>query len=297
MSVSDEKLAAAKNNSTKTFTDEDAWAIILAGGDGLPRKKLIPQKKRFGCPAQFCRASGRDYLVNETRKRIALGFAPEKTLFVVTENHARYYERALTDVPPENLIVQPQNDGSTFAVLYAALHLAKRAKTTTVAAFFPSDFRPTDTEVFMSSVKTAVEAVGAQPNLILLGVEPSDAGAAEEWIEPEAAHLNETFNVRRVSGFYDLVSPDKARELKNQGGLRHSSVMVGTIATFLRKIRRAAPEIYARFYRVKSKIGTPDETAAMRRVFYGNFADTDFSRDVLAKSADKLAVIPVAATK
>jgi hypothetical protein len=74
-------------------------------------------------------------------------------------------------------------------------------------------------------------------------------------------------------------------------------VMVGTISTFLRKIRRAAPEIYESFIAAESKIGTPGEAFAMRRIYYGNYAASDFSPDVLAKSADHLAVIPVPAAR
>jgi hypothetical protein len=79
----------------------------------------------------------------------------------------------------------------------------------------------------------------------------------------------------------------------SKGALRNSSVMVGTASTFLRKIRRAAPDVYERFSEARSKIGTSGEARAVEKAYYSNHRDTDFSRDVLVKSAEKLFVVPV----
>lgn len=72
--------------------------------------------------------------------------------------------------------------------------------------------------------------------------------------------------------------------------------MVGMPATFLRKIRRAAPEIYERFSLAAERIGTISEQRAVQAAYYSQYPYTDFSRDVLEKSAEKLMVIPVPAS-
>ena len=72
--------------------------------------------------------------------------------------------------------------------------------------------------------------------------------------------------------------------------------MVGTPSTFLRKIRRAAPDVWERFSLAAERIGTASEQRAVRAAYYSQYAYTDFSRDVLEKSADKLLVAPVPAT-
>ncbi len=93
------------------------------------------------------------------------------------------------------------------------------------------------------------------------------------------------------------VSRSEAGELMRRGGLWNNSVMVGTISTFLRKIRRAMPEIYAAFKTAAPQIGTPGEEMAMRRIYYENYTGSDLARDVLQKNAVQLAVVPVSAVK
>jgi mannose-1-phosphate guanylyltransferase len=279
------------------FDSDNKWAVILAGGDRMPRNFLIPAPQRGQRPRHFCRAPGSDYVINRTRRQISLAFAPENTLFVVSDNHLSYCKDVLDDVPGENIIVEPQDDGTTFAVLYSLLRLSKM-NPNAVVAFFPADFDAPDAKGFMARVEAAQDAVRRQPNLILLGIEPASPDENREWIEPDlSSPVGENLNVWRVRDFRERVSRSGARELMKRGGLWNSRVMVGTISTFLRKIRRAAPEVYAKFIAAESKIGTPGEYPAMRGIYHGNFADTDFSRDVLAKSAEKLAVIPVPAAK
>lgn len=270
----------------------------MASGDGLPRgKSLIPASLRGQRPRHFCRTPGSDIVINQTRRQISLAFPKEKTMFVVSENHLSYCEDVLEDVPRRNIIVEPQDDGTTFSVLYSLLRL-KELNPNASVTFFPADFIAADAKDFMTHVEAALDAVQRQPNLILLGVEPENADEEREWIEPDlSSPVGDNLNVWRVRDFRERVSQFEARELMKRGGLWNSRVMVGTVSTFLRKIRRAAPEIYGSFIAAESKIGTPGEHLAMRRIYYGNYTDTNFSRDVLAKSADKLAVIPVPSAK
>lgn len=290
--ILEEQPQTTDGGGAPNFDADDRWAVILAGGEGLPRRHLIPQWMRGKRPTHFTRKPGEEIVVNKTRKQIALAFPPERTLFAVTESHSRYYEKVLADAPAENLIVEPQDDGTTFAVLYSVIRLAKM-KPGAMVAFFPPDFQAADAGYFMSRVGKAFDAARLQPKLILLGIEPENADDGREWIEPDSVAVNAALDVWQVRGFWDNPTPAQAQELMNRGGLRHSSVMVGTVSTFLRKISRASPQIFARFARARTKIGTPDEETAIRSVYHGNFSDTDFSHDVLAKSADKLAVIPV----
>ena len=280
------------------FERDDKWAIVLAGGgDRLPRNSPIRGSVRRQRPRHFCRTPGSDFVINQTRRQISHVFAPERTMFVVSEDHLSYSEEVLADVPRGNLIVEPQDDGSVFAILYSLLRLRQKNPNALVT-FFPADFAVPDAKGFLAHVEAAQTAVRRQPNLILLGIEPSSPDENREWIVPDfSSPVGDNRKVWRVSNFRDRVSRAEAHELMNRGGLWNSSVMVGTISTFLRKISRAAPDVYAKFIAAEPKIETPGEYLSMRRIYYGNFADNDFSRDVLAKSAEKLAVIPVPAEK
>lgn len=284
---------AKLNNISRTPNADNRLAIILAGGSGLPLRGLFPGNLRRQRPSQFCRTALSEIILNTTRKQIEKSFSRRGTMFVVTEQHARYYKEVLPDVPPENLIVQPQDNGTTVAVLYAALRLAA-TNPSAILAFFPADFHAPDSIEFMRRVESACAFARRDPNLILLGIKPDDAKTKDEWIELDAsAPVDKNFGVWRVRRFLTNAAPVQTQQLLNDGALLNSSVLVGTAATFLRKISRAAPEIFERFSLAAKRFGTAGENAAVRAAYYSQYSYTDFSRDVLEKSAEKLMVVPV----
>lgn len=217
-------------------------------------------------------------------------------MFVVTEDHKRYYEEVLSDVRADNLIVQPQDDGTTLAVLYTALRMAITAPSA-ILTFFPADFYAKDAEEFMRRIESACVVARRELQLILLGVKSDDEQARYEWIELDpSAPVDKNFNVWRVRRFLARATKAQTQELTNNGALANSLVMVGTPSTFLRKIRRAAPDVWERFSLAAERIGTPSERRAVQAAYYSQHPYTDFSRDVLEKSAEKLLVVPVPVT-
>jgi Nucleotidyl transferase/Outer membrane efflux protein len=121
---------------------EHEWAVILAGGDGARLRSLTRRITGDERPKQFCPVLGDQTLVEETRKRVALEVARERTLFLVNRLHERYYYEILSDTPAGNLIEQPRNIGTAPAILYSLMKIAA-ADSQAVVAFFPiqSGFR------------------------------------------------------------------------------------------------------------------------------------------------------------
>lgn len=272
---------------------QDRWAVILAGGDGsrlLPLTRKITGDER---PKQFCSFLGTGTLLDETRRRVELGFPPIKTMFSLTEKHECYYNDLLRDVPPRNLIVQPKNIGTAPAILYSLLRLEKMSPAASVA-FFPSDHYFSNNNTFISHIEIAFSAVRLQPDsVILLGIKPESADEEYGWIEPEKSATQNLWRVRR---FWEKPAPALARELLSRGCLWNSFVMVGRVSTFLKMIRNSAAKLYDEFDRIKSKLHTSEEAAAIKTL-YENVPETNFSKEVLEKSAKDLAVIPVTGSK
>lgn len=275
----------------------NTWGVILAGGDGLPRRSLVPSYLRGQRPRHFCRTADSDFIINQTREQVSLAIPRERIMYAVSEDHLRYAEEVLEDVPSKNMIVEPQDDGTTFAVLYSLLRIRKEDPNA-VVVFFPPDLSVPDPRTFMARVRDAIVAVQHQPKLILLGIEPTTPDTNRKWIERDlSAPIHEDLNVWPVLGLTRTVSKSEVRELIQRGGLWNSSVVVGKVWTFLAKIRRAKPALYARFKAAAPAIGTPSEAMVIRRIYYDNYTESDLAQDVLQKNADQLGVIPVAAVK
>jgi len=87
----------------------DAWAVILAGGDGTRLQKLTSKIAGDSRPKQFCRIFGNKSLLGHTRERLRPVFCETRTMFVVTKAHEEFYNDELSDAPGSNLVVQPAN--------------------------------------------------------------------------------------------------------------------------------------------------------------------------------------------
>jgi hypothetical protein len=83
------------------------YCVILAGGDGKRLRSLTQCVSADERPKQFCPVLGGRTPLGATRWRAARNFDPERTLFVVTRSHERYYADELADVRPRQVLIQP----------------------------------------------------------------------------------------------------------------------------------------------------------------------------------------------
>jgi mannose-1-phosphate guanylyltransferase len=289
-----------KNNQVLNFPNSsinkkpDRYAVILAGGDGSRLKQLTRAISGDERPKQFCPILNNETLLDVTRNRVALKIAPENTFFSLTSKHERFYNALLSDVPNRQLIVQPENKGTTPAILYSLLQLAKLAPDATVA-FFPSDHYFSDDAAFMENVETAFQAAQINPeSLVLLGIEPESAETSYGWIEPhETLFGNLAKAVSQVKRFWEKPDMAAAQRLMTKGCLWNSFVMVGKVKTFLNLIEKQAPELYKMFAALSAVFGTSAEKATVRSL-YAWITDVNFSSEILEKATAALYVLRVA---
>ena len=273
--------------------EAERWAVILAGGDGTRLRSLTRVIAGDERPKQFCSILGVETLLDQTRARVALAVRPAQTLFVLTRNHKRFYDSLLSDVPPEQLVVQPKNAGTAPAILYSLLRLSQLDSLSSVA-FFPSDHYFSDDRAFISYVEAAFEATRSRDDLvILLGIKPEAPEAEYGWIEPVSPDLMKNPDALcRISRFWEKPTPTLARALMERGCLWNSFVMVGRVSAFLEMIRLALPDLYERFKAVKPIFHTSQEERAIGEI-YSQLHDINFSQHVLAARPGDLAVLPV----
>ena len=129
----------------------ERWAVILAGGDGTRLRSMTRAIAGDDRPKQFCPLIGGRTLLDQTRDRVALSISPDRTLFVDTEKHQRFYQPLAGTLSKELLVAQPDNKGTAPAILYALLRVAAKSPQA-IVALFPSDHYFADDEAFMSHV-------------------------------------------------------------------------------------------------------------------------------------------------
>lgn len=263
------------------------YCVILAGGDGTRLRQLTQCVSADARPKQFCPFLGGWTPLRATRQRAARSLDPERTLFVVTRAHERYYTEALADVRPSQVLIQPHNKGTAPAILMSLLHINRLDPEASVA-FLPSDHHYLDERGFLDAVQSAFDAGDERTRpAVLLGASPTHPEVGYGWIQPgprvEPEGRGRLFRVMR---FWEKPSLPVAKVLFNLGCLWNTFVMVGRVRTLLGMMKAADPELYDDFRRYETSSGRLDSDR-----LYGTLAPVDFSRAVLAQSPAELTVL------
>ena len=267
-------------------------AIILAGGDGTRLAEITRRQDGVHVPKQFCALTGGTSLLEQTRKRVSLCVAPKRTFFVLNGRHQDFFSPLLTEVPKENLVIQPQNRGTAPAILYALFRLAERAPGASVL-LMPSDHHVGHEAALKKYIDLAFIEVEFRPEtIVLLGVSPESAESGYGWIEPSRVRdtrRGAAFPVRR---FWEKPSHETACELMLTGCLWNTFMIVGQVQALLGLFIFALPELYASFSKIRPVLGTVFEQEVVERLFH-SLRPTDFSRQVLQTATSSLSVLPV----
>jgi mannose-1-phosphate guanylyltransferase len=264
---------------------ERPWALVLAGGEGRRLQAFTRKIAGVPIPKQYCRIVGDSSLLEATLARIYPLVPREHTLVVVNRSHLDLALPQLLDVPPGNVIVQPDNRDTGPGIVFGLLELTARLPRAPVVVF-PSDHYVDDASAFCEYVERAALLVDRFPTKIaLLGVRPTRAESAFGYIEPGPPLVVpglESPPAYQVAAFHEKPSIELAKELQHRGALWNSFVMVfhsSRMRAILQQ-RRSAD--------VERLLGVIRSGAG-----YEGVPSWNFSTDFLTRIADHLLVVPV----
>jgi len=114
------------------------WALVLAAGSGTRLRSLTSDATGASVPKQFCSLNGGASLLEEALARAAAVASLAQTIVVVAAEHRRFWQDALAELPPHNVIVQPRNRGTANGILLGVTAILERDAEALVA-MVPSD--------------------------------------------------------------------------------------------------------------------------------------------------------------
>ena len=264
----------------------EAWAVVLAGGDGRRVAAVTRDAQGRSVPKQYWPIANGTPMLRWAMARAQRVVPAHRVLVVVNRAHRAYWEPALADVFRHNLLVQPRNRGTAVGVLFALLAIGARGGPDARVVFLPSDHFVGDEAVLRQGVLTALASVDTDGRAVhLLGMKPEGPVADYGWLVPASDGV-----VADVARFVEKPPLESVGPLVEGGALINSFVLVTRVDTLLRLFAAAAPHLLAA---LRACLGRHAASLDFARA-YDSLADTDLSRDVLERHARDLRVVRVA---
>jgi len=259
----------------------NAWALVLAGGEGIRLQRITRNIHGIAVPKQFCSLQGGPSLLQEALQRASTVAPMQRVCTVVAEQHRQWWTAMLAYLPQANIIVQPQNRGTAHGILLPLIRIGDRDPNATVV-ILPADHYVRDEDIMTACLRRAAELANADRDSIhLLGIEPDEPDTELGYILPASRARDDAANVVR---FFEKPTADRARALVEQGAMWNSFIMAASVQALLGLFD-------ASFATTKAAM-RGSEGATIDNV-YRDLPSVDFSRDILQGNESLLKVLRV----
>jgi mannose-1-phosphate guanylyltransferase len=280
----------ANHMGNRQMVDEsNAWAVILAAGEGSRLRALTTLPSGIAVPKQFCSLYEGPSLLEEALRRGESVADRSRICAVVAAQHRRWWQDALGSLPERNVIVQPQNRGTANGILLPLMHILRRDPSARIV-LLPSDHHVLQEAVLTASLKDALEQLDwRSEETLLLGIQPGELDPDLGYILPGGTDGRGALTVAR---FVEKPPQPVAGELIRAGGLWNAFIVVTTAGALCDLFRERIPEVVEAMCAAVQRDAQGFGIAAVTEL-YPRLPTIDFSRDIVAGQESKLRVLPV----
>lgn len=241
------------------------YAVIMAGGSGTRFWPASRQKQ----PKQLLCLTGERSLLQQTVDRLAPLVEPRRVLVVTGRAHAGQVREQLPELPPENILAEPQGRNTAAACGLAAAWVARRDPQA-VCLVLPADHLITGEALFVSTLRRAAELAAGQPVLVTLGLTPRFPATGFGYIETGQVVDPEPPMVSTVAAFHE--KPDRATAQEYLDGGRHlwnSGMFAWRAGMLLDELKLHLPPLAQGLAELAPALGGPEQDAALERIYPG----------------------------
>lgn len=231
--------------------------VIFCGGKGTRIWPMSRKKK----PKQFQPLVGKKSMFRQTVDRLLKGFEPE-SLFVITgESYVPLVAEQAPEVPPKNLIVEPQMRDTLAAVGLATVAILKRFPKAILATLWGADHLVENEKVLIKALKSAYKLAQKERKIINVDTRPISPDVNLGYIEigrmTGTIDEFEIYEVRRHVEKPDLKQAQKF--LKSYKFLWHTGYAVWQGDLMLSFYKKHQPQVYQSLLKIEKALGTDSE--------------------------------------
>ncbi len=268
-------------------SNERAAALIIAGGHGT---RFWPES-RAGRPKPLFSVDGKTSLLADTIARVMPLIVRDNVFVLVSADQQAAFRRAVRgQIPPANLIVEPEGRGTAVAIAYGAAVIGKRLGADTVVAAMPADHHIAPAAGFRATIGDAIGLAAASGAIVVVGITPTRAESGFGYQKIGHA-VGAGFKVDR---FIEKPSPARARQMVRSGKfLWNAGMFVMRIDRLEAQLETHAPALADAMRRLDETSRRPNRRQSRRadlaRIYRGLDFDS-FDRVVAEKSRNVLGV-------
>lgn len=240
--------------------------VIMAGGKG---ERFWP-KSRVNLPKQFLSLTddGKS-MIQHTVKRLESLVEMDNVYVVTNELYKNLVSEHIPDIPKENIIVEPASKNTAPCIGLAAIHIARKDPESKMIVL-PSDHLIKFNEIFIDTLKTALEVIEEGDNLATIGITPNYPETGYGYINfKKGESLPKIKNIYEVLKFEEKPNSEKAKEYLTSGQyLWNSGMFIWRASTILKSFEEFLPKIYNGLRIIKEAIGTEEYDKVLKTEFF-----------------------------
>lgn len=219
------------------------YAVIMAGGSGT---RFWPASVAAR-PKQFLPISGGLPMIEETYRRLAGLVDAAHTLVVTAASQVELVRAALPELPPENVLAEPEARNTAPCVAWAAYEIARRDPDA-VQVVLPADHVIRPAESFRATLLAAAREAateGAAGGLYTFGIQPTFPATGYGYIKAgDARGESDGHDVFAVERFVEKPAEEVATAYLDEGGyFWNAGIFVWHTGAILAALRELTPKL------------------------------------------------------
>ena len=263
------------------------YVVIMAGGKGARFWPRSREKK----PKHLLDIISEKTIIQETVDRIKPLVSPENILVVTGKKHAVTLIKQLPEIPPKNIIIEPEGKNTAACIGLAALHIRKIVPDD-IMIILPSDHAIADSQKYIDLISAAAKVATQEDGLVTIGIKPSSAQTGFGYIErTDLFKKIDNEEVFRVKSIREKPDFPQAQEFVQSGSFYwNSGMFIWRTSVILKAIHRWLPDLYAGLMKIDQSLGSSKEKVTVARV-YKKLDSISIDYGVMEKT-DNVFIIP-----
>lgn len=258
-------------------------AVIMAGGKG---ERFWPRSRK-NMPKQFLSlTSDGKTMLQKTVERLESLVNIDDVFVVTNREYKTIVHEQLPDMPEENILLEPKAKNTAPCIGLAAVHIRKKYGDALMLVL-PSDHLIKYNEMFIDTLKDAVEVAKENNNMVTIGITPSYPETGYGYINfGKLKEGNVGVRAYEVNRFVEKPNIEKAKEYLASGKyLWNSGMFVWKATTILKNIEALLPDTYIGLTHIENVIGLAEEEQVLEREFE-SFVSESIDYGIMERAED-----------